>query len=94
MSHAPSRPWWRRVAAVTGALALSASLVGAGIASAGPAAATPATAVVPAAVMPAAVPVTTGQVTSVPAVPGKGQGTNNWGFVGDVETYDAKTTFS
>lgn len=97
MSVVPSRPVWRRAVGVAGALALAASLLGAGVAAAGPAAAAPApvpAAVAPAAVMPAAIPVTTGKVTSVPAIPGKGRGTSEWGFVGDVETYDAKTTFS
>lgn len=34
----------------------------------------------------AAVPVSIGRVTSVPFTPGKGQGSGNWGYVGDIET--------
>ena len=36
----------------------------------------------------------TGQQTSVPYTVGKGRGSGQWGFVGDVDTYDNKTTYS
>lgn len=41
----------------------------------------------------AAVPAS-GSTTTVPYTPGKAQGSNKWGLIGDVETYDGTTTMS